>query len=165
MFANMWHWLLSLLYIQVNSLLTCMCAEEEWQSYAKKRKSLRVTSPRGLQRSTYFVSLPLRYGLPFQVAFPLAHWTLSQGVFLIVTQGFWQGDAEYDGTSSLPFLAFSFWPIFTSMSKSFPSAGVSPEAADNYQPNSYPDRNWHHFWRGGYLHEKASQRHANGCNL
>ncbi|EXJ92345.1 hypothetical protein A1O3_00895 [Capronia epimyces CBS 606.96] len=115
MFANMWHWLLSLLYIQCNSVLTCMCAEAEWQSYARKRKSLRVTTPRGLQRSTYFVSVPMRYGLAFQLAFPVLHWTLSQGVFLVVIQGFWQGSAEYEGTNNLPFLAFSFWPIFTSI--------------------------------------------------
>ena len=119
----MWQWIVSLLYVQTNSLLTCLCVEAEWQSYARKRKGLRVTSPKGLQRSTYFVSLPARYGLTLQVIFAFWHWTLSQSVFLIVVEGFWHlpdwnnSYGEHNPKplepDDLPFLAFSPWPTIT----------------------------------------------------
>lgn len=78
----MWQLFLSLLYMSINALLTCFCVENEWQSYALKRKTLRVSSPQGEQRSTYFLSLPWRYGLPLSAASVLLHWTLSQSMFL-----------------------------------------------------------------------------------
>ncbi|KAF2824800.1 hypothetical protein CC86DRAFT_295957 [Ophiobolus disseminans] len=83
-FANMWQLLVSLLYINTNALLTCFCVESEWQSFSRKPKSLRVTSPTGQQRSTYFLSLPWRYSLPLMGIFTTLHWTLSQAIFLTV---------------------------------------------------------------------------------
>ncbi|KAH7082209.1 hypothetical protein FB567DRAFT_630623 [Paraphoma chrysanthemicola] len=50
--------------------------------YASKRKALRVSSPKGEQRSTYFLSLPWRYGIPLAATSALLHWTLSQSIFL-----------------------------------------------------------------------------------
>jgi hypothetical protein len=84
LFANMWQFLLTLLYIGSNALLTCFCVESEWQSYGTKRKGLRVSSPVGSQRSTYFLSLPLRYGLPLMLISTTLHWLLSQAIFLTV---------------------------------------------------------------------------------
>ncbi|KAH7070508.1 hypothetical protein BKA63DRAFT_78380 [Paraphoma chrysanthemicola] len=81
-FANMWQVFLSVLYMSINALLTCFCVENEWQSCASKRKALRVSSPKGEQRSTYFLSLPWRYGLPLATTSALLHWTLSQSIFL-----------------------------------------------------------------------------------
>ncbi|KAF9697560.1 hypothetical protein EKO04_004018 [Ascochyta lentis] len=83
LFANFWQFFTSMLYIQSNALLTAMCVESEWQSYSLSRKSLRVFSPKGLQRSTYFVSVPLKYGLSLQAASVFFHWMISQSVFLI----------------------------------------------------------------------------------
>ncbi|KAH6663005.1 hypothetical protein B0J14DRAFT_684940 [Halenospora varia] len=57
--ANIWQFFLSMLYIQYNSLLTCILANLEWHRYFKHRKALRVSFPIGLQReSSYFVSMP-----------------------------------------------------------------------------------------------------------
>lgn len=122
MFANMWQWAVSVLYVQNNALLTCWCVEAEWQSYGTKRKGLRVTSPKSLQRSTYSVSLPARYGLTLQVIFAFWHWTLSQSAFLVVVEGYWHlpGWNTYGENKpaplvpdDLPFLAFSPWPTIT----------------------------------------------------
>jgi hypothetical protein len=83
-FANTWQLLLSLYYITANALLTCLVVEDEWQNYALKKKPLRVSSPIGLQRSTYFLSLPLLYTLPLMTTFTILHWTLSQSIFLYI---------------------------------------------------------------------------------
>ena len=51
--ANLPQALLSYLYLLFNGLLTCMLGTEEWPHYYLTRKPLRVTSPKGKQRSTY----------------------------------------------------------------------------------------------------------------
>ncbi|KAF2870526.1 hypothetical protein BDV95DRAFT_595268 [Massariosphaeria phaeospora] len=106
-FANMWQVLLSLLYMSLNALLTCFCVEAEWQSYALTRKPLRVSSPAAGQRSTYFLSLPLRYAVPLTATFTALHWMLSQSIFLTVV-------AVYDPrgfTTELLFLGSSPRPL------------------------------------------------------
>jgi hypothetical protein len=109
-FANGWQLLLSINYVLFNALLTTFCVEAEWQSYATKKKALRTTFPEGQQRSTYFLSLPARYGLPMQGLFTLIHWTLSQGVFVTVVESYF-----YDGrlVSGVPFLMISGPPCVT----------------------------------------------------
>lgn len=49
---------------------------------AEKRKPLRVSEPVGIQRSSYFISLPLRYGIPLTASSTLLHWLISQSLFL-----------------------------------------------------------------------------------
>lgn len=46
------------------------------------RKTLRVTSPVGMQRSTYFVQMPMRYGVPMIASMALLHYLISQSIFL-----------------------------------------------------------------------------------
>jgi hypothetical protein len=65
-----------------NDIFTRMLLSREWTSYATKRKSLRVSEPRGKQRSTYRLSLPYRYSIPMLVASAVLHWLLSQSIFL-----------------------------------------------------------------------------------
>jgi hypothetical protein len=55
--------LLSILYLNYNGLFSCMLAADEWSRFRQTRKSLRVTSPSGQQRSTYFLSLPYKYAI------------------------------------------------------------------------------------------------------
>ena len=74
---------LSLVYLFYNNLFTCMLVSAEWISFAHQRKSLRVTRPKGQQRSTYFLSLPYRFSLPLLVASMLLHWMISQSLFLV----------------------------------------------------------------------------------
>ncbi|MCJ1432073.1 hypothetical protein MMC27_001429 [Xylographa pallens] len=73
---------LTTLYFMYNSLYTAMLSEDEWQRYACSYKALRVTSPKGQQRSTYFLSLPYRYSVPISESFAFLHWLCSQSLFL-----------------------------------------------------------------------------------
>lgn len=46
------------------------------------RKTLRVSDPEGIQRSSYFVSMPWRYGLPLIFSTASLHWLVSQSIFV-----------------------------------------------------------------------------------
>ncbi|KAI4956912.1 hypothetical protein J4E86_005384 [Alternaria arbusti] len=75
---------LSFLYFSYNALFTAMLMGYEWVSYSSKRKGLRVThQPAGAQRSTYFLQLPYRFGIPLMVLSGTLHWLVSQSIFLI----------------------------------------------------------------------------------
>lgn len=61
--ANFPQGIISLLYLTYNGMFSYQLLELEWNSFARLRKSLRVTTPAGSQRSTYFVSLPYEYSI------------------------------------------------------------------------------------------------------
>ncbi|KAL8663032.1 MAG: hypothetical protein Q9168_008159 [Polycauliona sp. 1 TL-2023] len=82
-FCNIWQLLISFLYVAYNAVLTEMLVANEWDAFGKTRKALRVTSPQGHQRSSYFVSVPLKFGLPVLVVFGAFHYTTSQSVFVV----------------------------------------------------------------------------------
>lgn len=73
---------LSSLYLSINSILTCMLLAEEWTGYAHQRKTLRVTSPTGKQRSTYRLHIPYSYGVSLLIMFGVLHWLVSQSLLL-----------------------------------------------------------------------------------
>ena len=82
--ANMPQLLLSVFYFSYNSSFTAMLMGQEWVSYAYERKGLRVSRrPRGAQRSTYFLQLPYRYGVPLTTLSAGLHWLVSQSVFMV----------------------------------------------------------------------------------
>lgn len=81
--ANTPQVILSYVYIVFNSLYTCMVAGHEWTQFANHRKTLRVTSPVGAQRSTFWLQLPYRYSLPLVVLSSLLAWLASQSLFLV----------------------------------------------------------------------------------
>lgn len=91
--ANCPQLILSFLYFTYNGVWTCMLMVEEWAGYFKERKPLRVTSRTGLQRSTYRLQLPYRYGIPLMVVSAVLHWLVSQSIFLVVINAY-----KYDGT-------------------------------------------------------------------
>ena len=66
--ANLPQVILSFLYLMYNGLYTSMHMAHEYGGYATERKSLRVTTPRGTQRSTYWLQLPYTYGMPLILA-------------------------------------------------------------------------------------------------
>lgn len=112
LFANIWQFTISVLYVQYNSLLSTMLANREWMHYTD-RKPLRVTSPQGVQRSSYFVSMPWRYGAPLIFICAFLHWTLSQSVFVVPFD-------EVSKESPIPSpgdmgikTGYSIWPIIT----------------------------------------------------
>lgn len=86
-FANMFQLLFSFLYLLYNRLLTTLLITLEWSGFGSERKALRVSSPEGVQRSSYFLSLPYKFGLPLVVASSVVHWLISQSIFLIATIG------------------------------------------------------------------------------
>jgi hypothetical protein len=81
--VNLPQLLLSFGYLTINTICTSMVSAEEWNQLAVLRKALRVTHPRGAQRSTYFLQLPYRWSLPLIITSGTLHWLLSQSFFLV----------------------------------------------------------------------------------
>lgn len=75
--------IISLLYLTFNALFSCLLVSDELAGYHKTRKTLRVSFPEGIQRSSYFISMPLRYAAPLTMSMALLHWTVSQSVFVV----------------------------------------------------------------------------------
>ena len=93
LFSNAFQLLLSFAYLFYNNILTQQLVGDEWARFLKKdgKKPLRVSTPVGMQRSSYILSLPLRYSIPVMGAFMLFHWVISQSVFLVQTMTFTDG--------------------------------------------------------------------------
>ena len=82
-FTNFWQFAISFLYLLYNALLSCFLIGHEWTRYTKTRKTLRVSFPEGIQRSSFYLSMPFKYGIPLILTITTLHWTLSQSVFVI----------------------------------------------------------------------------------
>ncbi|KAI9714164.1 MAG: hypothetical protein M1812_006492 [Candelaria pacifica] len=80
--ANVPQPILSFLYLLFNGLCTSMLLAHEWSGFFDERKTLRVSNPRGTQRSTYFLQLPYRYAGPLLIFSGVLHWLVSQSIFL-----------------------------------------------------------------------------------
>lgn len=91
--ANIFLLVISFLYVFYSSLLTRMLVAMEWASLAKKSKFLRVSEPKGMQRSSYFLSVPFRYGTPLMISMATLHWLVSQSIFVAKTIG-WAADGQ-----------------------------------------------------------------------
>ena len=104
--ANSPQLLLSCLYFAYNGLWTYMLVSQEWLSYAQEKKGLRVTSPRGKQRSTYTLQLPYRYGIPLMIISGLLHWLVSQSIYLLDIDAY-NFYNEINTTDSLKICGFS----------------------------------------------------------
>ncbi|OJJ85461.1 uncharacterized protein ASPGLDRAFT_1513942 [Aspergillus glaucus CBS 516.65] len=81
--ANSPQILVSIAYFLYNSILTNMLLAAEYNDYAGQRKPLRVSWPKGFQRSTYYLSLPYRYSIPLLVTHAVLHWLVSQSLFFV----------------------------------------------------------------------------------
>ncbi|GME28584.1 uncharacterized protein LTHEOB_759 [Neofusicoccum parvum] len=81
--------LLTLLTLHLNALLTALSAAREHAAHASRPRTLRVAGapPTAAQRSTYFLQLPYRLGAPAAVLAVLAHWCLSQALFVAKVDG------------------------------------------------------------------------------
>lgn len=107
-FANMFQIVVSALYLLYNNLMTVMFAASEWNDFVSERKTLRLSVPRGIQRSYYFLLLPYRYSLVLMICSGLLHWLISQSVFVVQTVAYTpsferntQMDASSIGASSI----------------------------------------------------------------
>jgi hypothetical protein len=83
LFANLPQIILSFVYLSYNALVTCMLLASEYSGYEVHRKTLRVTTPCGQQRSTYWLQLPYTYGIPVMATSATLHWLISQSIFLV----------------------------------------------------------------------------------
>ncbi len=97
--------LTSSVYLIYNNILTRQLVIDEFLRFLDKdgKKALRVSSPIGMQRSSYFLSLPLKYSVPLLTLSTLLHWLMSQSLFLVQSSGFGPGNAGermslYDNT-------------------------------------------------------------------
>lgn len=91
--ANSPQLLVSFLYLFYNNILTRQLVADEWVRflYPGDKKVLRVSSPKGMQRSSYFLSLPLKYSIPLMIVSITIHWLVSQSIFLVQTSAFGPG--------------------------------------------------------------------------
>jgi len=100
--ANLPQLILSFLYLMYNGLYTGMHMAHEYGGYAAHRKPLRVTTPSGAQRSTYWLQLPYAYGVPLLLASAVLHWLVSQSIFLArVTVWFKDAQTEKSTASAV----------------------------------------------------------------
>lgn len=81
--SNLPQVLLSLCYLNLNTICNSMASSREWNTLATSRRGLRVTRPFGEQRSTYFLQLPYKWAVPLMIMSGFLHWLLSQAFFLI----------------------------------------------------------------------------------
>lgn len=84
--ANLPQVLLSYIYLAFNGLFTCMLAGQEYMQYFHHRRPLRVTSPVGQQRSTYYLQLPYQYSLTLLTLSSLLSWLVAQSLFVVRVQ-------------------------------------------------------------------------------
>lgn len=96
--ANAPQALLSFLYMVYNTIFTLMYLGEDWDMFGaytgttrhklqltSKREThryLRVSDPKGKQKSTHFLNLPYRYAVPLICVSGLLHWLMSQSLYL-----------------------------------------------------------------------------------
>jgi hypothetical protein len=102
--ANSPQILFSTLYLMYNRILTSMVAMNEWNRFAYRRSTLRVSCPTRGQSSTYWLHLPYLYSIPLLAATVLMHWFVSQSIFLARIEMF-----NPDGTPVNP--SHGFTPI------------------------------------------------------
>ena len=107
--------LLSFLFLTYNSLYTCMLLTQEWFSYAHQRKALRVTNPRGDQRSTYRLQLPYRYGIPLIILSGVLHLLVSQSLFLVNVRQYSGNSTSEDYEDEMTALGYSCIAIITTI--------------------------------------------------
>ncbi|KAF7167150.1 hypothetical protein CNMCM5623_000557 [Aspergillus felis] len=86
--ANAPQLIVSYIYLALNNMMTTMLAMAEWCSYTtgprSQPKALRVSSPvpNTEQKSTYTLSVPLKWGIPTTICVTVLHWLISEMVFL-----------------------------------------------------------------------------------
>ncbi|KAJ5935041.1 hypothetical protein N7466_004588 [Penicillium verhagenii] len=109
--SNSPQFFLSIIYFLTNGLLTCMLGAAEWDRNAFQRRPLRVSKPQGDQRSTFYLTLPYRYGVPNLIFFALTHWMVSESFFFVNVQGYDVHNVKAD-YSSVQGWCFSALPAF-----------------------------------------------------
>ncbi|RCI11040.1 hypothetical protein L249_5183 [Ophiocordyceps polyrhachis-furcata BCC 54312] len=114
--ANLPQVIVSVIYLLYNAMLSTFLVQREFSLMYKreKHKPLRVSEPIGIQRSSYFISLPLRYGVPLYATSGLMHFLLSQSLFMARVTAF-SPDGTVDARASFSTCAYSPVALVTTM--------------------------------------------------
>ncbi|GIZ48253.1 hypothetical protein CKM354_001132100 [Cercospora kikuchii] len=83
MLANTPQVAVSLAYIFYNNILTCMIMAGEFARFATTRKSLRVSRPKGTQRSTFWLTVPYKWSISMLSASAILHWLVARSLFYV----------------------------------------------------------------------------------
>lgn len=113
--ANSPQLLMSLLYMVYNALLTTYLVQRELSRMHRRRRTLRVSEPKGEQRSSYPLSLPLSFGVPLQASSAVMNWMFSQSLFLARVTAI-EPDGSVDRAHTFSTCAYS--PMAVVLSKS-----------------------------------------------
>ncbi|KAH8834595.1 hypothetical protein DL96DRAFT_1522330 [Flagelloscypha sp. PMI_526] len=81
--ANSPQLILSFIYLIFNTIFTSMSLAIEWSNYSRQPRTLHVSHRKGNQRSTYFLQIPYRLGIPVMIFSMGLHWLISQSIFLV----------------------------------------------------------------------------------
>lgn len=73
---------ISITILALNVIYTRLFMAREWASYSQHPKTLRVSIPRGRQKSNYVLQIPLPYAVVIQVIGVLAHWLCANAVYV-----------------------------------------------------------------------------------
>lgn len=99
--ANLPQFILSILYLFYNAMISSFLVQREFSRMKSLRKPLRVSEPLGIQRGSYFISLPLRYGIPLYTTSAIMHWLVSRSLSLArITTFFINGKVYVDSSFS-----------------------------------------------------------------
>jgi hypothetical protein len=100
---------LSIIYLMINALFTAMFVGLEWSRFAFNKKGLRVSGKaRGNQRSTYFLQLPYRFGVPLAAISTALHLLVSQSIFIVSIEVY---TASGERRTNLDFITCGYSPI------------------------------------------------------
>lgn len=97
-------------------MLSTFLVQREFSRMCKSeyRKTLRVSEPIGIQRSSFFISLPLRYGIPLYVSSGIMHWLVSQSLFLARIRAI-SADGSDDEVNSFSTCGYSPIAVFVTL--------------------------------------------------
>ncbi|KAJ5435736.1 hypothetical protein N7445_006621 [Penicillium cf. griseofulvum] len=114
--ANVPQLVITVSYFFYNSVLTSMLATAEYSSYGASSQPLRVTWPMkgSTQQSTYWLSMPYRYGVPLMVIYMVLHLLISQSIFYVRVMAYdWIGRQIYQ--RSISAMGYNALAIFISI--------------------------------------------------
>lgn len=113
LFANSPHFVLSSAYIFYNAMIRTFLMQRElsYMHNEGRRKTLRVSEPIDIQRGSYLISLPLRYGLPLYASSAFMHWMISQAFFLARITAM-EADGSIDPMNSFSTCGYSQIAVF-----------------------------------------------------
>ncbi|ETS86385.1 hypothetical protein PFICI_00213 [Pestalotiopsis fici W106-1] len=101
LFANIPQLFISGGYVILNNLLTTISITDEWNTFIHRRQPLRVSQPKGSQRSSYFLSLPFHYAIGLITWSGVTHWLVSRSLFVVESNEFASPDfVHFDNQDS-----------------------------------------------------------------